>query len=198
MFGGLRMRGIKHCNIVDDPADALVYSTNVLLNCTGGVGAALLERYGMKFQTELHGILGSRGTRFANRGEVIDHVPAGLPYRHLLHTTPCDGMYDTTPEIVEDVLSRALAVCTEDPAVRRVAVSALATGFGHLRFDDFLPIAARVFHNLHFVSLTDIVLCIDDAFVFQLARDMIQEENLALEIGAEQFVPPNREQGHGR
>ncbi len=148
------MRGIKHCNIVDDPADALVYSTNILLNCTGGVGASLLERYGPKFQVELHEILKNRGSRFADQGEVINHVPVGLPYRYLLHTTPCDAMYDTTPEIAEDVLLRALAICAGDPAVRRVAVSALATGFGHLGFDAFVSIAARVFNDLRFTPLT--------------------------------------------
>jgi O-acetyl-ADP-ribose deacetylase (regulator of RNase III) len=185
VFGRIRMRGIKHADILNDPADALIYSTNILLNCTGGVGGALLERYGQHFQIELHQLLRKRGASFASQGEVIDYVPAGLPYRHLIHTTPCDGMYDTTPSFTEDVLSRALACCSGDPSVRRVAVSALATGFGHLKFEDFLLIASRVFHLSHFATLQDIILCIDDAFTFRYACEIIQERGLMLEIDAE-------------
>jgi hypothetical protein len=35
---------IKCMDVLDLKADALIYSTNVRLNCTGGVGACLLER----------------------------------------------------------------------------------------------------------------------------------------------------------
>jgi O-acetyl-ADP-ribose deacetylase (regulator of RNase III) len=179
------MRAIKHCNILDDPADALIYSTNILLNCTGGIGGALMARYGVQFQTELHEILRRRGARFAAQGEAIDFVPAGLPYRHLIHTTPCDGMYDTTSAITEDVLSRALACCAADASVQRVAVSALATGFGRLNIQDFLVVASRVFHDSRFTALQDIVLCIEDEFTFRWACEIIQERGLHLQPAAE-------------
>lgn len=46
-------RGIKHTDILDEPADALIDSTNIMLNCTGGVGACLLTKYGSHVQSEL-------------------------------------------------------------------------------------------------------------------------------------------------
>jgi O-acetyl-ADP-ribose deacetylase (regulator of RNase III) len=174
------MRAIRQSDILNDPADALVYSTNVLFNCTGGVGGALLMRYGAHVQKELHALLSARSERFMKQGDVIDHVPYGLPYRHLLHTFPCDGMYDTSTDIVEDVLRRALQICIQDQLVSRVAVSALATGYGHMALDDFIPIAARVFNDPDFAAIPQIVLCLPDDPSFTWTQQVIREFNLAL------------------
>jgi O-acetyl-ADP-ribose deacetylase (regulator of RNase III) len=176
------MRALRQCDILDDPADALVCSTNVLLNCTGGVGGALLMRYGSSVQAALHGWLASRGQRFASQGDVIDLVPPGLPYRHLLHTLPCDGMYDTSPKIVAEVFTKALGICASDPCVHRVAVSALATGYGHLPFDDFLPIAAGVMKLSKFDGIREIVLCLQDDADFNRAKEINRALNLELEL----------------
>ena len=94
-------------------------------------------------------------------------------------------MYDTTPAITEDVLLRALAHCAADASVRRVAVSALATGFGHLSIQDFLAVASRVFHDARFAALHDIVLCIEDEFTFRWACEIVQERGLHLQLEAE-------------
>lgn len=173
------MRAFRHCDVLDDPAEALIYSTNVLLNCSGGVGGALLERYGMPVQKSLHGWLRSHGLRFASQGDVIDLVPEGMPYRHVLHTVPCDGMYDTSPAMVTSVLTRALEICAADPSVCRVAVSALATGYGHLPFDDFLPIAAGLMKSPQFGSLSEIVVCFRHEEDFKRAGEL----NEALDLG---------------
>lgn len=176
------MRAFRHGDVLDEPADALIYSTNVLLNCTGGVGGALLERYGMPVQTALHGWLASCGLRFASQGDVIDLVASGMPYRHVLHTVPCDGMYDTSPAIVTRVLAQALEICAADPLVRRVAVSALATGYGHLPFDDFIPIAASLMTSPHFDSLAEIVVCFRHEEDFRRANEL--NEGLKLGLSA--------------
>ncbi len=44
---------ILNIDVLDLPADALIYSSNVLLNCSGGVGACLVERYGKQVQVDL-------------------------------------------------------------------------------------------------------------------------------------------------
>ncbi len=174
------MRGFRHCDVLDDPADALIYSTNVLLNCTGGVGGALLERYGRPVQTALHGWLRTQGLRFASQGDVIDLVADGRPYSHVLHTVPCDGMYDTSPAIVSKVFCKALQICAADASVQRVAVSALATGYGHLLFDNFLPIAVEVMRSPQFQSVPEIVVCFLHEDDFGRAQELNTKHELRL------------------
>jgi O-acetyl-ADP-ribose deacetylase (regulator of RNase III) len=175
------MRAFRQCDVLDDPAEALIYSTNVLLNCTGGVGGALLERYGMPVQRSLHQWLTSRGLRFASQGDVIDLVAEGMPYLHVLHTVPCDGMYDTSPAIVTRVLTQALEICAADPSVHRVALSALATGYGHLPFDEFLPIAATLMKAPQFSRLAEIVVCFRHEEDFKRAGELNETLGLGLD-----------------
>lgn len=87
---------IQLSNVLDVPADALIYSTNLLFNCSGGVGAALMRRYGPHVQSDLHAILLRRGSRFANRGDVEEWVSQGMPYHAVYHTVPSNGFYETT------------------------------------------------------------------------------------------------------
>jgi hypothetical protein len=101
-------------------------------------------------------------------------------------------MYDTTPSITEDVLSRAIACCAADSTVRRVAVSALATGYGHLNVDQFLSVASRVLHDSRFAAIDDILICIEDGFTFQMAREFIQNHDLPMQIDAESCDGANR------
>jgi O-acetyl-ADP-ribose deacetylase (regulator of RNase III) len=176
------MRALRFCDVLDDPADALIYSTNVLLNCTGGVGGALLARYGSSVQVALHQWLKSCSLRYAPQGTVLDLVPEGLPYRHVLHTVPCDGFYATSPEVVSAVLRKALQGCVSDRGVKRVATSALATGYGHLAFDDFMKVAAAVITSAEFKLIPDIIVCLQDDHDFRRARELNQHLSLGLEV----------------
>ena len=175
-------RLIKCIDLLDEPADALVYSTNVLLNCSGGVGAALMARYGTIVQEDLHQILADRGHRFVQRGEVLEHVSAGMPYKCVYHTVPSDGFYDTTPEIVQDVLRQALRGCCESGDVSSVVMSALATGFGHLQFEDFFGVAAPVLVEEEFASLERITICVELEYSFELAKKQVAVDGLPLEV----------------
>jgi hypothetical protein len=56
---------IRHADLLEAPSDALVYSTNVGLHLSGGVGAQLLERYSWGLQERLHACL--EGRRLARR-----------------------------------------------------------------------------------------------------------------------------------
>lgn len=176
------MRALKNADIAQEPCDALIYSTNVQLNCTGGVGGALMARYGKALQEELHGLLKRSGRRFVPQGELFDLVIPGMPYRHLIHTIPCDGFYDTSPEIVEDILRRALDICAADANVKRVAVSALGTGYGHLKLEDFLRIANQAFQAPRAALLEDIVICIEGVETFDRAVFFTKKDSLNFEI----------------
>ncbi|GEM_PF-6934871 len=89
---------ITHGDILDVPADVLVCSANVFLNLSGGVGGAILFRYGEAMQKELHGILAHRQRRFVDRGEVIQISPCGTPYKALLHAVAVDALYESSPQ----------------------------------------------------------------------------------------------------
>ena len=171
---------IQKIDVLDLPADALIYSTNVLLNCTGGVGACLVERYGKQVQVDLHALLSKRGIKFATRGSVFQKVTEGMPYKKVFHTIPCDGFYDTTEEIVADVVRSSLSNCVDAGDVRTVALSALATGYGHLGFDEFFRIASSVLAEEAFGTLDTVTICIEDDYSFSLASEQIGEEALRL------------------
>ena len=171
---------IQNIDVLDLPADALIYSTNVLLNFSGGVGACLVERYGKHVQVDLHIMLSDRNIKFAERGSVFQHVSEGMAYKKVFHTIPSDGFYDTTQEIVASVLRASLSECVDAGNVHTIALSALATGYGHLGFDDFFRIAASVLAEEAFAELGNATICIADEYSFRLASELINNESLAL------------------
>ena len=173
------LRAIKHCDITDEPADALIYSTNVMLNCSGGVGSSLMAKYGKQFQSDMHDLLKVDGRKFANRGDVFQHVSDGMPYRAVFHTVPCDGWYETTSETIESILRCCLSDCLH-LEVKRLVVSALATGYGHLGFEEFFRVAGRVMNDSAFSGIPSIVICIGDESRFHDAVRCAREESLDL------------------
>jgi O-acetyl-ADP-ribose deacetylase (regulator of RNase III) len=145
-------------NILDEPADVLICSANVSLNLSGGVGADLLGRYGTKMQTELHSILSLRTPRAANRGEVISYSAPELPYKAILHAVAVNGWYETTPEIVEGVVRKALKIAQGLDATK-VALTALATGFGDLDMEGFAA-AIRPVMPVSFAPVEEVCVCL--------------------------------------
>jgi O-acetyl-ADP-ribose deacetylase len=123
-------------NILDEPADVLICSANVSLNLSGGVGAELLGRYGPAMQRALHDAIRSRSPRAAQRGEVVEYRSNEIPYKAVLHAVAINGWYETTAPIVRDVASVALRKCCA-LGVKRVALTALGTGFGNLSLPEF-------------------------------------------------------------
>ena len=154
------MKTIKQSNLLDEPVDALIYSTNVLLNLTGGVGAQLLERFGTSLQTSLHNQLRAQGKRFATRGDAIELVLPSMPWKIVFHTIPCDPMYHTTPEIVARTLRRCFDRCLERGDIASVATSAIATGYGDMVMEDFISIFDDVTGDARYAGRLDIRLCL--------------------------------------
>ncbi len=149
---------VKHGNIIDEPADILICSANVSLNLSGGVGADLLGRYGRKMQQELHRAIASRTPRTARLGEVIGYADNSLPYKAILHAVGVDGWYQTTSEIVEQTVRKALLMAGEMGA-RKVALTALATGFGNLSLEEFAA-AIRPLMAVDFSPVSEVCLCL--------------------------------------
>jgi len=166
---------LKQKNILDEPADALVCSANVNLMLTGGVGAELLARYGEAMQNALKKGLQTRSPHCAQRGEIIPYAGGEMPYRVVLNAVAIDGWYASSPEIITEVVRRAFRKAAEYSA-KKVALTALATGFGRLTFSEFAQ-GVRLLVMEQFKPIEEIVICLLlDFEVAELAKQLPEAE----------------------
>jgi O-acetyl-ADP-ribose deacetylase (regulator of RNase III) len=149
---------IKHGDILDEPADVLVCSANVFLNLSGGVGGAMLLRYGDAMQKELHRYLAKQNRRFVQQGEVVMTPPSGSPYQAVLHAVAVDGFYQSSPEIVGSVVAKSLAMAA-GMCAKRVALTALATGYGRLSMRQFAEGISSLISS-EYPPIREIVVCV--------------------------------------
>jgi O-acetyl-ADP-ribose deacetylase len=127
---------VKQGNIIDEPADVLVCSAHHSLNLSGGVGADLLGGFGPKMQAALHKIIANRNPKLLEQGEVVAYSDESIPYRAIVHAVAIDGWYDSSPEIITGTVKKALNLAARYSA-KKVTLTALATGFGHLTMEQF-------------------------------------------------------------
>jgi O-acetyl-ADP-ribose deacetylase (regulator of RNase III) len=123
-------------DILDLEADVLIVSANVFLTLSGGVGGAFRERFGVAMQAALDRHLSAAGVRHVSRGDVIPTPPCGSPFRAVLHAVAVDGLYDSTPTVITEVVTKSLLLAA-DLGARTVALPALATGYGRLSLRQF-------------------------------------------------------------
>jgi O-acetyl-ADP-ribose deacetylase (regulator of RNase III) len=147
---------LKQGNILDEAADVLICSANVSLNLTGGVGGAILVQFGDAMQKELRAYLEEKGVKAVPAGTVVITSSCGTPFRHVIHAVGVDPFYDSSPELIESTVGNALAAAAELGA-RSVALTAIATGYGHLTMEEFAdgirPILGRPFGDIERVAV---------------------------------------------
>lgn len=90
-------RSILQADIVEVGADALIYSTNVQLMLSGGVGACLLKKLGPEFQNELYRKIDRDQRKLAKVGEVFFSENPACPWKVIVHTIATDPFYNTDP-----------------------------------------------------------------------------------------------------
>lgn len=151
---------VKHCDILEEPADVLVCSANPYLNLSGGVGGAFLLRYGDAMQQALHEYLSANNLKWVPRGEVVSMPPCGSPYKAVLHAVGVDAFYDTSAEVVTAVATKALQMAAELSA-SKVALAAIATEYGRLSLDDFAA-GIRPVMECCLPPIKKVVLCVRD------------------------------------
>ena len=127
---------VKRGDILDIPADVLICSGNVWLNLSGGVGGAILLRYGPEMQHELHRYLENQKAKHVAPGEVVVTTSCGTPYLRVVHAVAIDAFYQTNVALVQKTLQMALAAAAATSA-GTVALAALATGYGHMNMSAF-------------------------------------------------------------
>jgi O-acetyl-ADP-ribose deacetylase len=172
---------LKQQNILDEPANVLICSANVNLMLSGGVGADLLSRYGGAMQLALQDGLRSRSPHCARRGEVIPYVGPELPYTAVLNAVAIDGWYESSPEIITEVVRRAFHLAAGYGA-EIVALTVLATGFGRLTYPEFAR-GVRPLLTENFLPIEQVVMCLQHDFeVSKLASCLPEVEVVHSEI----------------
>ena len=145
-------------DILDIPADVLVCSANVYLNLSGGVGGEILRRYGTGMQNELHGYLAERKLHFLAPGTVVPTSSCGTRFAAVFHAVAVNAFYQSSPAVVGALVAKSLAMAATLGA-QRVALTALATGYGRLPMRQFAEGVAPVM-NAEFFPLSEVVVCV--------------------------------------
>jgi O-acetyl-ADP-ribose deacetylase (regulator of RNase III) len=146
-------------NIVDVVSDAMIYSTNTRLALTGGVGSALVKKYGIEIQLKLINLSQGNGMELAEIGDVISVKTSTMPWKVLIHTVVTDGSYIATADIVKSVIEKAFNLCVENDATKKITISELGTGFGSLTSAQFNEILLSVLQGEKYKNIQKVVIC---------------------------------------
>ncbi len=153
-------------NICDLKADVLIYSTNIDLRLRGGVGAALLKKYGHEIQEKLFYTIDKTGRKIADIGEVLECTVASMPWKTVFHTVATNEMYETQAETVRSILNYCLNKCVDKGDIKSVVTSALGCGWGDLLHSDFIDIATDITDNPIFSKIDEFIVCCDNQIFY--------------------------------
>ena len=87
---------------------------------------------------------------------VVSTAPHGLAMPAVLHAVAVNGFYETTPDLVHACVVASLTAAAARGA-HRVALTAVATGFGRLSMADFAAAVAPLRH-LAFPPIAEIIV----------------------------------------
>ncbi len=159
-------------------ADALIYSTNIDLRLSGGVGAALLEKYGTEIQDKLFNTIDDTGRQIAKVGEVFECSISTMPWEIVFHTVATNNIYETKAETVRDILDYCLNICIENGNIKSVVTSALGCGWGDLSHSEFIDISNLVTKEIVTDTIIDFTVCCDNQnFYKQLCQSASKYKN---------------------
>jgi O-acetyl-ADP-ribose deacetylase (regulator of RNase III) len=127
---------VRTGDLLDECADVIICPANPWLNLSGGVNGEILLRGGETIQEELHAYLRTLGKPAVESGAVVATAPGPLKARQLLHVVAIDPFYDSNIDLVREAMKRAFRMAQQLGA-KTVAMPALATGYGHLSFEEF-------------------------------------------------------------
>ena len=154
-------RSILQADIVEVTADALIYSTNVQLMLSGGVGACLLKKFGPQFQNDLYRKIDQERRKLAEVGEVFFSDMSDGPWRVIVHSVATDPFYHTDPEVVRTILRQALANLAERGDVHTVVMSPLGAGYGDLKIQTFLYLVTEESSRFEQSGIEPLIVCCD-------------------------------------
>jgi len=123
-------------DVLDERVDVLICTANPTLGMSGGVNGALLLRGGDSVQRELKAYLSGLRKMYVEAGTVVRTGPGPLAVKHILHAVGVNSQYESSVELIRDLLSSALSEAARLGA-HTVATPALATGYGPLTMTQF-------------------------------------------------------------
>ena len=112
------------------------------------------------------------------QGEVVTTSPCGSPYQAVLHAVAVDGFYQSSPQIVGTVVAKSLAMAA-DLGAKRVALTALATGYGRLSMRQFAEGIAPLVGS-EYPQIQEIVLCVRNKADVEELRDAFSASRSSL------------------
>ena len=168
---------LYHGDILDLQVDVLVCSSNVSLNLSGGVGGALLIRYGADLQSELHSKLPKTTPRFVKRGDVIITHPKNTPYKAVFHAVAVDAFYDSSSDIIHNICRKIFRMAADERA-ETLALPLLATGYGHLTVTEFIKGFSDAVKS-DYLPLNDVIIAVQSDIAFIELKNMIMEQGLS-------------------
>ena len=182
--------GILNADIVSVTADALIYSTNVQLMLSGGVGACLLEKFGNQFQNELYRQIDSSGRKLAEVGEVFITEPKDTPWQVVYHTIATDPLYYTDPKVVRSIIQSCLEDC-RNRKLTTIVMSPLGAGYGDLELGEFIQIVSDEAAKAEATGVENLTICCDQPGHPCRALQFGRRVNHGLDKSGEQGVVGN-------
>ena len=160
-------------NIVESNADAIIYSTNVSLALSGGVGLALRERFGDRFQNDLWRASSLADGQRVNVGDVFETELEYTPWRVTFHSIATDAYYNTDPKNVSSIIQFCLSRLSNREGIKKIATSPIGTGYGHLSVEHFIGIIDPVLDGFENGSFEEFnVACINPNKYWILAESL--------------------------
>ena len=154
---------LQQGNIVEFESDVLVYSTNLKLLMGGGVGAALMDKYGYDAQKCLYDSFDNSGSEKTKLGNIFDCKTEAMPWKKVLHTIATDEDYVTDTKTVENILRESLSICELTHGVSRLSMSALGCGYGNLKHEQFIEVLKNVSTEFKGTDLKEIIVVCDNS-----------------------------------
>lgn len=124
-------------DVLDIPADGLLRSANPQLNLSGGVGGALLLRYGPAMQEYLHEHLRDRQLKHVPPGSAVLTPGFGSPFQAIAHAVAIDAFYETNAERILQTYRQAFGALA-GAGCKSVAAACLGCGYGRCPEAEFL------------------------------------------------------------
>lgn len=164
-------RNILKADIVEVEADALIYSTNVQLMLSGGVGACLLKKLGPSFQNELYRKIDMELRKLADVGEVFYSEMSECPWKLVVHTIATDPFYYTDPEVVRSILKKAFSELSGRQNINSVVMSPIGAGYGDLNIEVFLDLVSQESAKYEESSIKQLIVCCDSESTYSELLD---------------------------
>lgn len=160
-------RNVIFANIADVAADALIYSTNVQLAFTGGVGAALMKRYGHQLQMDLVKEFNRSRKIQPKVGDVYVSELAYTPWSMIFHSIATDELCYTKVSTVSKILRYCLDCSIERQDISSVVCSPLGSGFGDLETIRFCEVVEEILNEYENSSIEVFSVVCNDKFQFK-------------------------------